>query len=161
MAYWYPTGSCGIVTTTKQALLAGSEIEPALFWRQRDFFQGHWWQNEQNLTFAYDMLLKESESRHMTIITLAEAFDYYNCFGYANTRLYALQELIGDTRTGVYGASTMQALQNVYLSRGVEADFYEPELTPDNLKVIWDWYGDCSEFWRKGAYLLENGWGMS
>lgn len=53
----------------------------------------------------------------------------------------------------------MQALQNVYLSRGIEADLYAPELTPDNLEVIWDWHDNENRIMRKGAYLLENGLG--
>ena len=148
-----------MVTTTKQVLLAGSEIETALFWRQRDFFQGPWWQNEEKLKTAYEMLLEESQSRNMTIITLAEDYNYFDYFGYANTRVYALQAMIGDLRTGVYSASTMVALQNVYISKNVDFTFDEPELTPDNIKVIWEWYGGYSEFSKKGAYLLENGLG--
>ena len=67
--------------------------------------------------------------------------------------------MIGDLRTGVYSASTMVALQNVYISKSVDFTFDEPELTPDNIKVIWEWYGGYSEFSKKGAYLLENGLG--
>lgn len=107
----------------------------------------------------YEMLLKESESRHMTITTLAEDYNYYDGFGYANTRLYTLQELIGDERTGIYNASTMRALQNVYISQGVEADIYEPELTPDNLREVKSWYDNENELMKPGAYQLENGWG--
>ena len=157
--YYDPTGLWGMVTSTKQALLAGSEIEPALFWRQRDFFNGNWWQNEDDLTTAYEMLLKESQSRNMTIITLAMDYNYFDYFGYANTRVYALQALIGEGRTGVYDPATMTTLRNVLLSQYAEFDFEDPELTPDTLKAIRNWYDNSSEIGKQGTYFWENGWG--
>ena len=157
--YYDPTGLWGMVTSTKQALLAGSEIEPALFWRQRDFFNGNWWQNEDDLTIAYEMLLKESQSRNMTIITLAMDYNYFDYFGYANTRVYALQALIGEGRTGVYDPATMTTLRNVLLSQYAEFDFEDPELTPDTLKAIRNWYDNSSEIGKQGTYFWENGWG--
>jgi RHS repeat-associated protein len=157
--YYDPTGLWGMVTSTKQALLAGSEIEPALFWRQRDFFNGNWWQNEDDLTTAYEMLLKEPQSRNMTIITLAMDYNYFDYFGYANTRVYALQALIGEGRTGVYDPATMTTLRNVLLSQYAEFDFEDPELTPDTLKAIRNWYDNSSEIGKQGTYIWENGWG--
>ncbi len=157
--YYDPLGLWGTVTSTKQALLAGSEIEPALFWRQKDFFQGHWWQNEDDLTTAYKMLLKESKSRNMTIITLAQDYDYFDYFGYANTRLYTLQALIGTGRTGTYEAETMTALRAVLISQYAEFDLDTPELTPDNIRAIRNWYNNSSEIGKQGTYYWENGWG--
>lgn len=148
-----------MVTSTRQALLAGSEIEPALFWRQRDFFNGNWWQNEEKLTRAYEMLLKESESRHMTGTTLIADYNYYDNFGYANTRVYTLQALIGAERTGIFDISTLDTLETVLISQNVDISSGMVELTPSNLKAARNWYDNQVEILKEGAYQLENGWG--
>lgn len=56
LTYWELLGMWGTVTSTKQALLAGINIEPALFWRQRDSFEGKWWQDKESFNLAYEML---------------------------------------------------------------------------------------------------------
>lgn len=95
----------------------------------------------------------------MTIITLAQDYDYFDYFGYANTRLYTLQALIGTGRTGTYEAETMTALRAVLISQYAEFDLDTPELTPDNIRAIRNWYNNSSEIGKQGTYYWENGWG--
>ena len=156
--YWDPTG-LKKEAESKQAQLSGSEMEPALFWRQRDFFLGHWWQDEEKLTRAYEMLLKESESRHMTGTTLIADYNYYDNVGYANTRVYTLQALIGAERTGIFDISTLDTLETVLISQNVDIGSGMIELTPTNLKAVRNWYDNQIEILKEGAYQLENGWG--
>lgn len=95
----------------------------------------------------------------MTIITLAMDYNYFDYFGYANTRIYTLQALIGEGRTGVYDSATMTTLRNVLLTQYADFDFDDPELTQDTLEAIRNWYDNSSELGKKGTYIWENGWG--
>ena len=53
----------------------------------------------------------------------------------------------------------MTTLRNVLLSQYAEFDFEDPELTPDTLKAIRNWYDNSSEIGKQGTYIWENGWG--
>ena len=156
--YWDPTG-LKKTTGTKQALLAGSEIEPALFWRQRDFFQRAWYQDEETFNLAYQMLLKEAGTSNLSVISLAEMYDYFDYFGYANTRLATLQALVGAEVTGVYYGQELSAVGSILISQGVEYNSWNPKLTQSTLKELKDWYDSCNKTVRKLSYELDNGWG--
>ena len=156
--YWDPTG-LKKTTSTKQALLAGSEIEPALFWRQRDFFQRAWYQDEETFNLAYQMLLKEAGTSNLSVISLAEMYDYFDYFGYMNTRLATLQALVGAEVTGVYYGQELSAVGSILISQGVEYNSWNPKLTQSTLKELKDWYDSCNKTVRKISYEIENGWG--
>mgnify|MGYP001092704987 CR=1 FL=1 len=156
--YWDPTG-LKKTTSTKQALLAGSEIEPALFWRQRDFFQRAWYQDEETFNLAYQMLLKEAGTSNLSVISLAEMYDYFDYFGYTNTRLATLQALVGAEVTGVYYGQELSAVGSILISQGVEYNSWNPKLTQSTLKELKDWYDSCNKTVRKISYEIENGWG--
>ena len=140
--YWDPLGMWGMVTSTKQALLAGSDIEPALFWRQKDFFEGKWWQDKESFNLAYEMLLREVSSNEMSLIDLAEQFNYFDNFGYQNTRLSTVQVLIGVTADGIYDAHTMQAINSALSTLNADFNNDNPVINKETLESLKSWYDE-------------------
>lgn len=97
------------------------------YWNQEDgYFDGNWWQDETKLEKAYEYLKKETEIKKLTMLGLAERFEY----GKTDNRMYALQAIIGTSRTGVYDSDTMITLKSVLSSQGIEDyDTNNPALT--------------------------------
>ncbi|MEH2960567.1 RHS repeat-associated core domain-containing protein, partial [Candidatus Merdisoma sp. JLR.KK006] len=157
--YYDPLGLWGTVTSTKQALMAGSEIEPALFWRQKDFFYNGWYQKEENFEIAYQMLLKEARYSNFSVVSLAEMFDYFDYFGYENTRLSTLQALVGDIVTGQYYGRELSAVQSILISQKVTHYSDNPKLTQATLEALKDWYDSGNKSVRQFSYLWGNGLG--
>ena len=82
------------------------------------------------------MLLREVSSNEMSLIDLAEQFNYFDNFGYQNTRLSTVQVLIGVTADGIYDAHTMQAINSALSTLNADFNNDNPVINKETLESL-------------------------
>ena len=135
ITYWDPLG---LLTLNKFTPLEGSEMEPALFWHQDDFFTQNWWRDKDKLGEAYYYLMKESEQRgDMRLSYLTDLYNYYERYGMTNQRMVTLQRVLYVTApTGVYDPLVSTTIQTALDYSDIEYQWDDPSLSVENLEAL-------------------------